>query len=192
MNSIHLLILIYVLTDHSMQAVPLTSRCQRTLTYKQILELLENNACQSIVLQQRQRRTPDDDNKDDQTIASTNNIYALQTTVNDHRVMIDDHRKMIHYLINNTVNITHLNQYYADQHARMKPVWKSWRDVCLLILLFICFSIIIIIICKRVHILDHLTKFLIRRHQNRMELEAKKSNPIRDYANHNFDPNELF
>lgn len=142
------------------------SQCEQTLTYKQILQILEQNACASFAMQRVRR-----DGSDDQTVASTNNIYALQSTINDHRTMIDDHRKMIHYLINNTVNVTHLNQYYADQHASTRPIWRSWRDLCLLLLIFIFLSLIIIFVIKRVKPMDRLTAILLRRHEQKQKTE---------------------
>jgi hypothetical protein len=87
--------------------------------------------------------------------------------------MIDDHRKMIHYLMNNTVNVTQFNQYYTDQHARTTPIWTSWRDVSLLLLIFICFGVIVCLLIKRLRLLDFITTILIRRQQQQQQLQGK-------------------
>jgi len=156
------------------------------LTYEEIFEILEYNSCASstkymneTLLLHRKRRA--DSPADDQTVASTNNIYALQTTINDHRTMIDDHRKMIHYLMNNTVNVTHLNQYYTDQHTLTTPIWKSWRDLLLLLLVFICFVAVACLLIKRVRLrlLDWLTKILLRRQYHQEQLQ-NRSNSKKD------------
>ncbi len=102
-------------------------------------------------------------------IASTSNVYALQSTINDHRTIIDDHHNIINYLMNNTVNITHLNNYYAEQHKNSTPIWSSWRDISLLLLIFICFCIIIYHLVIRLHPVDMLTSILLRRYQNNQQ-----------------------
>ena len=166
--------IIFLLVIHSSIQAPiqldnttvLPPVCQQTITYEEIFEILVHTQCTSST-NHRLRRS----NDDDQTVASTNNIYALQSTINDHRTMIDDHRKMIHYLINNTVNVTHLNQYYADQHASTRPIWRSWRDLCLLLLIFIFLLLIIIFVIKRVKPMDRLTAILLRRHEQKQKTE---------------------
>ncbi|CAF0858928.1 unnamed protein product [Adineta steineri] len=45
----------------------------------------------------------------DNQASFTNHIYALQSTINDHR-------KMVFYLMNNTIKMTEFEQYYAEQH----------------------------------------------------------------------------
>lgn len=114
--------------------------------------------------------------EDETASVSTNNIYALQSTINDHRTIIDDHRKMIHYLMNNTVNITQLNQYYADQHASTTPIWSSWRDLSLLFMLFMGLALIFCLLFKRLHLLDRLTSFLLRRQQSKQTFVQPKMN----------------
>lgn len=186
MNKINILrlLLIFHLQIH---VSTLVLECQEKITYEEIIEILQHASCEAPTTKQIRERRADGTN-DDQAVASTNNIYALQTTVNDHRVMIDDHRKMIHYLMNNTVNVTHLNQYYADQHARSAPIWHSWRDVSLVLLIFICFGILVCFLIKRLRLLDLLTSMLVRRQQQRQPqnpkdqiIEIPLSNISRDY-----------
>jgi hypothetical protein len=110
--------------------------------------------------------------------SSISHVYALQSTINDHRTIIDDHRKMINYIMNNTINITQLNDYYAEQHTKTLPIWKSWRDISLLLLIFICFCILIYILAKRFHPLEALTSVLLRRHQNKQQQQLQPQTKI--------------
>ena len=151
-----------------------TAQCHRLLTYNEMVDLLANSPCAPTHYNSRIQRAAT--GEDGMAPASTNNIYALQSTINDHRTMIDDHRTMIHYLMNNTVNITHLNQYYANQHASTTPIWSSWRDLSLVLMVFISFIVIVGLLFKRLHLLDRLTSFLLRRQENKQQLIQPKSN----------------
>src|SRR5207302_473959 len=108
-------------------------------------------------------------NNNNPTSSNSQHIYALQSTINDHRTIIDDHRKMINYLMNNTINITQLNDYYTDQHSKLTPLWTSWRDISLLLLIFIYLCTIIYILVRRFRPLDVLTSVLLRRRQNKQQ-----------------------
>lgn len=179
----------------------LVSKCQQSLSYEEIYEILEHRTCASS--SDRIRRGTDDTN-DEQTVASTNNIYALQSTINDHRTMIDDHRKMIYYLMNNTVNITQLSQHYTDEHSRRAPIWQSWRDVALLLLLVIFLTIGICFVIQRLRLLDLLTMALLRRqHHKRSGVKRQPTKPVtfsvepmsisnvtRDYLRHQYNSND--
>ena len=110
--------------------------------------------------------------------ASSNHIFALQSTINDHRTVIDDHRRMINYLINNTVNITHLNEYYAEKHSNTSPLWKSWRDVLLLLLVFICLGLMVYLLVIRFRPFHLLTSAIIRQHENKQQRQQQKQNKI--------------
>lgn len=157
--------------------------CQHSMTYDEIRELLAHNPCafdMNDANSDLKHRTKRDDNH-----ASTSNVYALQSTINDHRTIMNDHRTMINYLMNNTVNSTQFNQYYAEQHATTAPIWKSWRDVSLLILIFICFCAIIYVVVSHIHPLDILTSILLRRHENkqRQQDETKSDKPTSRHNN---------
>ncbi|CAF3388434.1 unnamed protein product [Rotaria socialis] len=76
-------------------------------------------------------------------------IAAVQATVNDQRIMIDDHRTMIddhRTLINNFLNTTsnenNIKQAVAEHHSSSPPIWNSWRDIGLVLLLFLLFVLI--------------------------------------------------
>lgn len=114
--------------------------------------------------------------KRDDTHATTSHVFALQSTINDHRTIIDDHRKMIHYLMNNTVNITQLNNYYTEQHIKTKPHWKSWRDVLLLLLMVILVCAFIYLFASRLQPLDALTSLFVRRHQTKLQQRTESLN----------------
>jgi len=143
------------------------------MTYEEVHNLLTHSPCAFDIkndqLKLRSKRS------DDTNDASTNNVYALQSTINDHRTIIDDHRKMINYLMNNTINITQLNQHYTEQHTNTTPIWKSWRDVSLLLLIFISFCAIIVFLVIRFHPIDILTSILLRRHQNKQNQNNKNN-----------------
>lgn len=145
-------LLIIVLIIHYSIGVP---TCQRVVTYEEIQQLLVDSPCAVDV--NRIKRASD--------TGSSNHIYALKSTVNDHRTIIDDHRTMINYLMNNTVNITQLDQHFAEQHMKRRPIWTSWRDISLLFLVFIVMSLLIYFLVITLKPLEILTRFFVRRHQ---------------------------
>jgi hypothetical protein len=53
--------------------------------------------------------------------AGSVDINALQTTINDHRTMIN-------YSINNTINTTAISNTIIDHHTNTLPIRASWRD----------------------------------------------------------------
>ena len=135
-------------------------RCHRMITFDEVQRLLSQSPCAADL---RMKRSADSD--------TSNHIYALQTTVNDHRTIIDDHRTMINYLMNNTVNITQL-----EQHMRRSPIWTSWRDLSLVLLLIILVLIFIYLLASLFKPLDSLTSFLLRRQQAKKRMQKKKKN----------------
>lgn len=93
-----------------------TNLCRRTMTLQQILELLKHHSCHSILLQVNQhvhKRNTDAGNLD---------VHALQTTINDHRTMIN-------YLINNSINATYVADAISNHHSKTGPIFSSWRDI---------------------------------------------------------------
>ncbi len=66
------------------------------------------------------------------TDAGTMDIHALQTKINDHRTMIN-------YLINNSINATFVVHAINNHHSETGPILTSWRD--LIDLFFISFLI---------------------------------------------------
>ena len=145
-------LVIILLSIQGTMEVPM---CQRLLSYEEVQELLAHSPCAVDI--ERVKREGD--------TGSSNHIYALKSVVNDHRTIIDDHRTMINYLMNNTVNITQLDQHFAEQHMQRRPIWNSWRDVSLLFLLLIVISMLIYLLVVQLKPLEILTAFFVRRHQ---------------------------
>ena len=194
--SIHLIVLIGLMLIHNSICVPLIHKvdisetniqeCRRAMTYNEIHQLLTRSPCASN--SNRKMRTKREDNP-----SSISHVYALQSTINDHRTIIDDHRKMINYLMNNTINITQLNDYYAEQHSKATPVWTSWRDISLLLLVFICVCTLIYILAKRFHPLEALTSILLRRHQNKQQQQGKSQMKVNnnEKGSMHYNPKDL-
>ncbi|CAF1491644.1 unnamed protein product [Adineta steineri] len=163
--SLYSIVLLSFLFVNQGMTIPTTNedrtmmKCQRSLTYEEIQHILAQGPC----IDNRLKR-----NNDNQA-SSTNHIYALQSTINDQRKFIQDHHRLIFHLMNNTINVTQLEQYYAEQHSKMKPHWKSWRDISLLLLISICIGIPICFVISRIRLLDVLTSCLLRRHQHKLE-----------------------
>jgi len=105
---------------------PTNQYCQQNMTYGQIVALLSKTRCSSI-----KEKTPVDINNNNNNNnnrhkrdvnAGTNDIRALQTTVNDHRSMIE-------YLINNSINATFVSEAINHYHNSTAPTLTSWRDL---------------------------------------------------------------
>ena len=94
-----------------------TLSCQRTMTLKQILILLKQQPCAQIIEKQENRQR-----KKRNTDAGNVDIHALQTTINDHRTMIN-------YLINNSINATFVADAISNHHSKTGPILSSWRDL---------------------------------------------------------------
>lgn len=103
--------------------------CQRTMTWFQIVELLQQQPC-AIIRTNHHRLSKRDVN------AETIDIKALVATINDHRTMIN-------YLVNNTVNTTIVSNAIMDHHTKTMPILSSWRDSLLILLSVIVFGGII-------------------------------------------------
>lgn len=150
------------------------SVCQRSLTYEEVQDLLAHSPCAMDVHEENGTRVKRDQNSD-----SSSHVFALQATMNDHRTIIDDHRTMINYLMNNSVNVTQLSQHFAEQHSKSGPIWRSWRDVSLVFLAIICVSMLIYLLVIHIRPLELLTSFLLRRHQVKATEKKTKKNMVR-------------
>ncbi|CAF1440475.1 unnamed protein product [Adineta ricciae] len=105
---------------------------QRFMTLTEVMELLKQQPCFITEPQQQQqqhlingiqRRDVNNGNFD---------VHAIQTTINDHRVMIN-------YLINNSINATFVADAISTYHSKTGPILTSWRD--LVDLVFVCLLI---------------------------------------------------
>ena len=151
-----------------------TEYCRTNITYTGIMKILEKNACQSKIKQDtisdRKNRNPRDVN------AGNTDIHAIQTTVNDHRVMIE-------YLVNNSINQTFLaNALY--NHSRNKPSLTNWRDLVdlLCITVFIIITLYFLICRVGIHPFDQLIIYLFTPVLNRTLKKNKSSTGQSDYT----------
>ncbi|CAF1255999.1 unnamed protein product [Rotaria sp. Silwood1] len=105
-----------------------TDQCHREMTLQEIKILLKLHPCVNLgksFATGRMKRQLD---------AGRVDVYALQTTVNDHRTMIN-------YLINNSINATYVSGAISDHHSKSFPILTSWRDIIdvIFIIIFIGF-----------------------------------------------------
>jgi hypothetical protein len=151
-----------------------TVLCQQpTKTLKEIQELVKQQSC--LILKKEitndiQKRDINGGNLD---------IHAIQTTVNDNRVMIN-------YLINNSINATFVADAIETYHSKTGPIFTSWRDLVDLffIILFLGFFIYFIICrggfvpCDR--LLQCLFKPIIQRLQKQQQQQQTEPSTIID------------
>ena len=112
--------------------------CQHTMTLQQIIQLLKQQPCAIIEKQNHQIKKRD-------TNAGSVDIHALQTTVNDHRTMIN-------YLINNSItaiNATYVGDAIYNHHSKTPPILTSWRDLVDLLFLTLLLGFIIYLLIWR-------------------------------------------
>ncbi|CAF5107995.1 unnamed protein product, partial [Rotaria sp. Silwood1] len=86
-----------------------TDQCHREMTLQEIKILLKLHPCVNLgksFATGRMKRQLD---------AGRVDVYALQTTVNDHRTMIN-------YLINNSINATYVSGAISDHHSKSFPI----------------------------------------------------------------------
>jgi Sec-independent protein translocase protein TatA len=130
--------------------------CQRSMTHSEIILLLSNKFCPVIKKNDRKKRDVD---------GGTIDIKALQTTINDHRVMIE-------YLFNNTINGSVLADALHN-HARIGPSFTSWRDMIDLLCVGLLVIVMIYLLVCRIGLsrCDDLGEFLCRPIHNRKRLK---------------------
>ncbi|CAF1290341.1 unnamed protein product [Rotaria sordida] len=49
-------------------------------------------------------------------------VKAIQATINNHRTMIEDHRIMIDQIMNNSINISNIQQAVSDHFSNTTPI----------------------------------------------------------------------
>lgn len=134
-----------------------TSSCRSQITWMEMNEILKLHPCvllqrelSSVHRQRREHRRPEID-------GGQIDIKALQTTINDHRTMIN-------YLVNNSINATYISTAFKDHHIETGPLWKSWRDILIILesVLLIGILIYLSITSKRSSICDPLIATLFR------------------------------
>jgi hypothetical protein len=107
--------------------------CQRFMTHTQIVALRSRKPCPSIEKSNKIKNNNDRTKRD--VDGGSIDIKALQTTINDHRIMIE-------YLFNNTINETFLADVLYN-HSRMRPSLTSWRDLVDILCISLVFIILI-------------------------------------------------
>ncbi|CAF1665257.1 unnamed protein product, partial [Rotaria magnacalcarata] len=63
-------------------------------------------------------------------------IHALQTTINDHRTMI-------YYLINNSMNATYVTNAISSHHSNTGPILTTWRELIDAFVITLCMGFFI-------------------------------------------------
>ncbi|CAF0804258.1 unnamed protein product [Rotaria sordida] len=111
--------LLFDFNDNTHDQSSIKEYCETFITYNQVVTLLSRNTCASIENSKKNKNKNDRIGR--QIDAGNFDIKALQTTVNDHRTMIE-------YLFNNTINETVLAKALYD-HSRKAPSFTSWRDL---------------------------------------------------------------
>lgn len=140
--------------------------CQRLITHTQILSLLSRNPCSSL------ENSNEIDNNNNRTRRNINDgnigIKTLQTTINDHRVMIE-------YLFNNSINETILAKATYN-HSNLGPSLKSWRDlVDIFCIGLVSILLIYLLICRAgFSASDKLLEFLFQPVLNRLQQKKQQ------------------
>lgn len=99
----------------------------------------------------------------------TMDIKAIQTTINDHKTMIEDNRVMIYNVINSSINTNNIKEAVVNHYTNAPPIWSSWRD-CALILVTIVTVIQIISFCTyhvQLKPCDFIISRILQRYENR-------------------------
>lgn len=88
--------------------------CELIMTYTEVVELLLRSPCQSF----EDPNQTDKNNRINRDVATASiDVNALQATINDHRIMIE-------YLVNNTINATYVTQA-INNHQTRGPIVSS-------------------------------------------------------------------
>jgi hypothetical protein len=124
------------------------------MTYTEVVELLLRSSCQLI---DATSETDKNNRKKRDVAGDTTNVHALVSTINDHRTMIE-------YLINNTMNTTYVTQAITNHHSRTGPILSSWRDLVDLLFLGLVVIILLYVLLCRVGFatVDNALSFLFR------------------------------
>ncbi|CAF4092496.1 unnamed protein product [Rotaria sordida] len=107
--------LLFDFNDNTHDQSSIKEYCETFITYNQVVALLSRNTCASIENSKKNKNKNDRIGR--QIDAGNFDIKALQTTVNDHRTMIE-------YLFNNTINETVLAKALYD-HSRKAPSFTT-------------------------------------------------------------------
>lgn len=123
--------------------------CYHRMTYNEIIVSLNKTPCVVLIDQSTEHREKRD------TTSGNVDVYALQSTINNHR-------SMINYLTNNTVNFTVMSEAIYDHHTRTGPIFTSCRDITLLFCYIGC------------HPTDKALIFVLKPINNRLQQQQQK------------------
>jgi hypothetical protein len=148
-----------------------TAQCtERSLTLDEIREILFQHPCiSSVQRQKRQQRKP---SSEDHT---ENRINAIHGTINEHR-------SIINYLINNSVNTTFVQEAITSYYTSKMPNLSSWRDLSHILILTIFIGVSLYFLISRCTIepiyrcLLCLSKRLVPHIQQKEEMINKYNN----------------
>ncbi|CAF1538715.1 unnamed protein product [Adineta ricciae] len=151
--------------------------CTEFVTYTQVLKMIREASCSQrhenvkiIPKTKYQKRE----------LTANNDIKALQTTVNDHRVMIE-------YLFNNSINESTLTETFQD-HSRHPTTFSSWRDIidiiCIIIIIGALIHFLICIqgnpLCDRM--ISCSFRPILRRIQTQNKPTHQRKSPLSNHA----------
>lgn len=115
------------------------SQCRLTMTYEEIKNVLEQHPCITV-----------EDNVDNGSVRRVKRWGDSENKINALNGVINEHRTMINYLLNTSINATFLKDSITDHHEGTGPSLRSWRDlidiICVLFIL-LCLSYLIIFRC---------------------------------------------
>ncbi|CAF3329348.1 unnamed protein product [Rotaria socialis] len=158
---------------------------QRQMTYEQIKAILEQHPCIGF-----ENESENNSNRRMKRWGDTSNkINAIHGTINEHRTMIN-------YLINNTVNATFVTDAIGDHHSNTRPQFTSWRDIVDLICITIFIGYILyFLICRTGlgpcnHCLSFLSKHMVPRVQQQKQQEQQLQEQIKKELQEQFKNTE--
>lgn len=107
----------------------LFEECRQNITYKEMKTILEYQPCVYV---------PDNNNSNNdrrvkRSVHPENKINTINRILNEHRVMIN-------YLLNTSINATLMKYAIYYHHHYTGPSWRSWRDVTNVICLWVLFG----------------------------------------------------
>ncbi|CAF1464159.1 unnamed protein product [Rotaria sordida] len=116
--------------------VEIKNQCQNHMTYEQMKNLLERHPCIAIEIENSNMNNIKRRAKRLFNENTHNKINALYGK-------IDEHREMINYIFNNSINATILTSAIKNHHSNSPPQLNSWRDLLDLFLISILILCII-------------------------------------------------
>lgn len=127
---------------------PIHQACQRSLSYEQIKNILKKHPCISLEdiygnnSNGSHRRYKHWLGGSSGNSGGDSQIAALSSIINDHRTMIN-------YIMNTSVNATFVKDSITDHHENNGPNFRSWRDIFDLLCMTIIIAVLLYVIIFR-------------------------------------------